>query len=137
VFVTDFNNPNQFHRSPVRVGQISGDRVEILSGIFPGDQVVTTGSYPLGFSGAGSMTAKDALEAAHGHKHGEDGSEPTAAQELAQKAAKNAAASESAHGAAPTRGRERFFMATTAVFALLLVAMSFIKRGADSTIHPS
>lgn len=136
VFVTDFNNPNLFHRTPVRAGQSSGNRVEILSGLFPGDVVVTTGSYPLGFAGAGSMTAKEALEAAHGHKHGEDGSEPTAAEEVAQKAAA-AAASQAARGAPSSPSRERFFMATTAVLALLLVALSFTKRQRETATNPS
>jgi multidrug efflux pump subunit AcrA (membrane-fusion protein) len=130
VFVTDFNSPNFFHRTPVRAGQISGDRVEILNGIFPGDEVVTTGSYPLGFSGGGAVSAREALEAAHGHKHNEDGSEPSAAQEAAQKAEKHADEGTSS-GAPPWR--ERVFMATTAVLALLLVVMSFIKRRPEST----
>ena len=135
VFVTDFEIPNMFHRSPVRAGQISGDRVEILSGVFPGDQVVTTGSYPLGFSGGGSMTARDALEAAHGHEHNDDGSEPTPAQEAEQRAAKKAAAS--GHATEPSRNREWFFMATTIVFALLLVVMSIVKRRPETTSNPS
>jgi multidrug efflux pump subunit AcrA (membrane-fusion protein) len=135
VFVTDFNSPNLFHRIPVRAGQISGDRVEILNGLFPGDEVVTTGSYPLGFAGGGAVSAREALEAAHGHKHNEDGSEPSAAQEAAQKAAEHAAEG-SPSGAPPWR--ERLFMATTAVLALLLIVMSFIKRHPQSiTSDPS
>jgi cobalt-zinc-cadmium efflux system membrane fusion protein len=130
VFVTDFNSPNLFHRTPVRAGQISGDRVEILSGLFPGDEVVTTGSYPLGFAGGGAVSAREALEAAHGHKHNEDGSEPSAAQEAAQKEAEHA--EDGDHGGAPP-WRERVFMATTAVLALLLVVMSFMKRRPEST----
>ena len=61
--------------------------MEILSGLFPGDEVVTRGSYSLGFAGGGSgISLKEALDAAHGHEHNEDGSEMTAEQ----KAAKNA-----------------------------------------------
>jgi multidrug efflux pump subunit AcrA (membrane-fusion protein) len=135
VFVTDFNSPNLFHRTPVRAGQISGDRVEILTGLFPGDEVVTTGSYPLGFAGGGAVSAREALEAAHGHKHNEDGSEPTAAQEAAQRAAEHS--EDGDHAGAPP-WRERVFMATTAVLALLLVAMSFMKRRQESiTTDPS
>lgn len=130
VFVTDFNSPNLFHRTPVRAGQISGDRVEILNGIFPGDGVVTTGSYPLGFAGGGAVSAREALEAAHGHKHNEDGSEPSAAQEAAQKAEKHA---DETHSSGAPPWRERVFMATTAVLALLLVVMSFLKRRPEST----
>jgi multidrug efflux pump subunit AcrA (membrane-fusion protein) len=130
VFVTDFNSPNFFHRTPVRAGQISGDRVEILNGIFPGDEVVTTGSYPLGFAGGGAVSAREALEAAHGHKHNEDGSEPSAAQEAAQKADEHA---DEGHSSGAPPWRERIFMATTAVLALLLVVMSFIKRRPETT----
>ena len=136
VFVTDFDNANLFHRMPVRAGQISGDRVEILTGLFPGDLVVTTGSYPLGFAGAGAVSVQEALEAAHGHKHNADGSEPTAAEEAAQRAAAQHSG-EDAQAGAP-RWRERLFMATTAVLALLLVVMSFIKRSpASITPDPS
>jgi multidrug efflux pump subunit AcrA (membrane-fusion protein) len=135
VFVTDFNSPLLFHRTPVRVGQLSGDRVEILSGLFPGDEVVTTGSYPLGFAGGGAVSAREALEAAHGHKHNEDGSEPTPEQEAAQKAAEHA--EEGAHPGAPP-WRERLFMATTAILAVLLVMMSLMKRRPESaTTDPS
>jgi cobalt-zinc-cadmium efflux system membrane fusion protein len=73
VFIKDFDIPNAFVRTPVRVGQTSGGMVEILSGLFPGDLVVTTGSYPLGFAGGGNVSLKAALDAAHGHEHNEDG----------------------------------------------------------------
>lgn len=132
VFVADFDNPNLFHRTPVRVGQISGDRVEILSGVFPADLVVTSGSYPLGFAGGAAVSAREALEAAHGHKHNEDGSEPTPDQEVAQRLAAEAATN--SHSGTPP-WRERFFMAATAVLALLLVVTSFIKRRPE-TITP-
>ena len=40
-----------------------------------GDKVVTTGAYSLAFAGKGSVSLKEALDAAHGHEHNEDGSE--------------------------------------------------------------
>lgn len=76
VYVKDFDLPNAFVRASVVVGEKSGGWVEVKEGLFPGDEVVTRGSYSLGFVGGGSgMSLKDALDAAHGHEHAEDGSE--------------------------------------------------------------
>ena len=76
VFVKDFDLPNAFIRMPVVIGERNDRFVEVLSGLFPGDEVVTQGSYSLGFVDGGSGTSlKDALDAAHGHEHNEDGSE--------------------------------------------------------------
>ena len=52
VFIKDFNIPNAFLRSPVKTGRANGSQVEILSGVFPADLVVTRGSYALGFARA-------------------------------------------------------------------------------------
>ena len=49
--------------------------VEIMSGLLPGDKVVTRGAYSLAFAGGGSVSLKEALDAAHGHEHAADGSE--------------------------------------------------------------
>jgi len=49
--------------------------VEILSGLLPGDKVITRGAYSLAFAGGGSVSLKEALDAAHGHEHAADGSE--------------------------------------------------------------
>lgn len=78
VFVKDFDLPNAFIRTPVRLGEQNDQYVEIVSGLFPGDEVVTRGSYSLAFAGGGSgISLKEALDAAHGHEHNEDGSEIT------------------------------------------------------------
>ncbi|MCP5537715.1 MAG: efflux RND transporter periplasmic adaptor subunit [Akkermansiaceae bacterium] len=80
VYVKDFDLENAFVRSPVVIGQKSGGWVEVTNGLFPGDEVVTRGSYSLGFvGGGGGMSLKEALDAAHGHEHAEDGSELTEA----------------------------------------------------------
>ncbi len=85
VYVKDFELPNAFVRVPVVLGERGGGRVEVQSGLFPGDEVVTRGSYSLGFVGADSgMSLKEALDAAHGHEHNEDGSEMTPAQQAAE-----------------------------------------------------
>lgn len=88
VFVKDFELPNAFLRSPVVLGEQNEEYVEVINGIFPGDEVVTRGSYSLGFAGSGSgMSLKEALDAAHGHEHNEDGSEKTPEQIAAEKEA--------------------------------------------------
>ncbi len=74
VFIKD-NLPNVFVRAPVVLGEQNEEYVEVISGIWLGHEVVTRGSYSLAFAGSGSGTLKDALDAAHGHKHNEDGSE--------------------------------------------------------------
>ena len=76
VYVKDFDLPNAFVRAPVVVGERGDGWIEIKEGLFPGDEVVTRGSYSLGFVGGGSgISLKEALDAAHGHAHAEDGSE--------------------------------------------------------------
>ena len=73
VFVRDFELAHAFLKARVKTGRTNGSQVEILSGVFPGDEVVTAGSYPLGFAGGGGTSLKEALDAAHGHEHNEDG----------------------------------------------------------------
>lgn len=76
VFIKDFELPNAFLRSPVVLGEQNERFVEVMEGLFPGDEVVTRGSYGLSFAGGGSgPSLKEALDAAHGHAHAEDGSE--------------------------------------------------------------
>lgn len=76
VYVKDFELPNAFVRAPVVTGDKGDGWVEVKSGLFAGDEVVTRGSYSLGFVGEGSgMSLKEALDAAHGHEHASDGSE--------------------------------------------------------------
>ena len=77
VFIKDYELENTFVRVPVRVGEISEDRVEITAGLLPGDEVVLKGAYALSFAGKGSASLKEALDAAHGHPHNEDGTEMT------------------------------------------------------------
>lgn len=87
VFVKDFDLPNAFIKSQVKVGAQNEQYAEILSGLFPGDEVVTQGSYTLMFAGGGGVSLKAALDAAHGHEHNEDGSEMTASQKAEEASA--------------------------------------------------
>lgn len=66
---------NTFVKTKVEVGQMNDRSVEIVSGLFPADEVVTRGGYSLAFAGGGSISLKEALDAAHGHEHAADGSE--------------------------------------------------------------
>ena len=75
VFARDFELLNAFLRSPVVIGAANDQFIEIVSGLFPGDEVATRGAYSLAFAGGGSLSLKEALDAAHGHEHAEDGSE--------------------------------------------------------------
>lgn len=85
VFVKDFDLPNAFLRVPVVIGERNDRYVEVMSGLFPGDEVVTQGSYSLGFvSGSQGISLKEALDAAHGHEHNEDGSEMTTADQVSE-----------------------------------------------------
>lgn len=129
VYVKDITVPNAFVKAPVQLGATSGDRVEILSGIFPGDEVVTRGSYALGFAGGGGgVSIKEALDAAHGHDHNEDGSEMTPEQAAAKKAASNGGGSHD-HAEKPSglSMREIALMISTGVLAILLVGMAVMQ----------
>ncbi len=78
VFIKDYELENAFVRVPVIVGETTDERVEISSGLFPGDEVVVKGAYSLSFAGKGTASLKEALDAAHGHPHKEDGTEMSA-----------------------------------------------------------
>jgi membrane fusion protein, heavy metal efflux system len=45
VYVVKSGAPGQFTEREVRLGQPSGERVEVLSGVVPGDQIVAEGSF--------------------------------------------------------------------------------------------
>jgi multidrug efflux pump subunit AcrA (membrane-fusion protein) len=90
VFVTDFELENAFVRVPVVLGESNQHFVEIKAGLFPGDEVVTEGAYSLMFAGGGaSISLKEALDAAHGHEHNEDGSEMTDADRAKKRQVQN------------------------------------------------
>lgn len=80
LFVKDFDLPNAFVRAEVRTGMKNDTHVEILKGLFPGDEVVIKAAYPLAYAGGETISLKQALDAAHGHEHNEDGSEMTPEQ---------------------------------------------------------
>ncbi len=71
----DYELKHTFIKTPVTIGDINSTHVEIRSGLLPGDEVVTHGGYSLSFAGKGNISLKEAMDAAHGHNHTEDGSE--------------------------------------------------------------
>ena len=125
VFVKDFDLPNTFIKAPVETGMRNGRFIEIVAGLFPGDEVVTKGAYPLAFAGAGSISLRDALDAAHGHEHNEDGSELTAEQ----KAETAQAADGEEHNHGHTSGLTLFLGVLSALLFVLLVLVSLKKKG--------
>jgi multidrug efflux pump subunit AcrA (membrane-fusion protein) len=79
VLVKDYELDNAFSKVPVQLGEQNDQSVEVLKGLLPGDEVVTSGAYAA-FAGKGSVSLKDAMDAAHGHPHNEDGTEMTKEQ---------------------------------------------------------
>ncbi len=123
VFIRDYELEHAYVRVPVEVGEISGDRVEIVAGLFPGDEVVTRGSYELAFAGRGTASLKEALDAAHGHPHNEDGSEMTAEQLAAAEGGGDH------HHDHESPGSLTVFLAIACgVLLLLLIASPFVLR---------
>ncbi len=127
VFIADYDIPNAYLKSPVEVGEKNDLFIEIINGVFPADLVVTKGSYLLGFAGkGGGPSLKEALDAAHGHVHAEDGSELNDEQKAAQSAEK-----EHDHDAAGSSSDSsvKLLASTSAVLAvLLLIALQHIWR---------
>jgi len=118
VFVKDFELPNAFLRTPVVTGKTNDRLVEIVSGLFPADEVVVTGAYPLSFVGGSTLSLKEALDAAHGHEHAADGSELTDAE-------KNAPAP-----ASPEAGSQSpFWMIVSGILFAALVVVGLKKTG--------
>jgi multidrug efflux pump subunit AcrA (membrane-fusion protein) len=132
VYVRDFELPNAFLKTPVVVGQINERSVEIVRGLFPADEVVTQGAYSLAFAGAGTLSLKEALDAAHGHEHNPDGSELTPEQK----------AGKSQSGSAPVHGHEHdernpFWMIVSGVLFLLLLFTGFRRKPLEAGPEPT
>ena len=116
VYVKDFEIPNAFVKTPVVVGGMNASKAEIVSGLLPADEIVTRGAYSLAFAGGGTLSLKEALDAAHGHEHAEDGSE------LNQQ---TKAPSEAAQTTAPSR----FWMFVSGGLFVLLVIVASRRKG--------
>ena len=127
VYIKDYELKNAFAKTDVQLGARNDRFVEVLGGLLAGDEVVTRGAYSLAFAGKGSVSLKEALDAAHGHPHNEDGSEMTKEQ-LATRGT-----GEHAHG---EDGKSSplmiFLIATNILLLLLLVGSTAMRRKALS-----
>ena len=131
VYVKDFGVPNAFLKTPVVVGQINERFVEIVRGLFPADEVVTQGAYSLAFAGAGSLSLKEALDAAHGHEHNADGSELTPEQKKSRAAAKAGGAGAHEHDH-DHEHQSPFWMILSGVLFIALLFVGFRKKPRES-----
>ena len=122
VYVKHFDLPNAFIKTPVQVGEMNDRFVEVISGLLPADEVVTRGAYSLSFAGGGSVSLKDALDAAHGHEHAEDGGELTPAKKAEIAATKNGVSAPASGG-----GSKLWMYVSGGLFVLLLASL-FYKR---------
>jgi cobalt-zinc-cadmium efflux system membrane fusion protein len=105
--------------------------VEVVNGLLPGDQVVTRGAYALMFAGKGSVSLKEALDAAHGHPHNEDGSEMSKEDAAKKKAGGGGGADDHGHG--PGSSTLTVFLAGTSALLLVLLILSLVFRRPAAT----
>ena len=120
VYVKDYELKNAFVKTAVVIGAQNERFAEVTSGLLPGDEVVTRGAYSLAFAGKGSVSLKQAMDAAHGHPHKEDGSEMTK-EDIAAAAA---GAGGHAHGGGKSfTPLTMFFAGSTGLLLVLLLAV--------------
>ncbi len=120
LFVRDFELPNAFVRAAVQIGMKNDTYVEILKGLFPGDEVVVQAAYPLAYAGGGTLSLKEALDAAHGHEHNEDGSEMTTEQRARR-------AGNPVGGGEIAWQRASLFLGVLSVILLVLLVLSLLR----------
>jgi biotin carboxyl carrier protein len=123
VYIKDYDLKNAFVKTSVVLGAQNDQFVEVVKGLFPGDEVVTRGAYALAFAGKGSVSLKEALDAAHGHAHNEDGSEMS----KEQLAAKGHDDHDHAHADRGWTMLTSFFAGTSGLLLVLLI-LSLLKR---------
>jgi membrane fusion protein, heavy metal efflux system len=124
VYIKDYDLKNAFVKTSIVLGAQNDHYVEVVKGLFPGDEVVTRGAYALAFAGKGSVSLKEALDAAHGHAHNEDGTEMTKEQ-LAAKG--HEGEHDHDHGSQSWTQLTTFFAATSALLFVLLI-LTLVKR---------
>lgn len=135
VYVKDFDLKNAFIKTPVTVGEINDRYVEIVSGLLPADEVVTRGAYSLSFAGASTVSLKEALDAAHGHEHAEDGSELTPEKRAEMDAKKNGGAHHDHDGHDHAEEASPFWKYTSGVLALLLIISLLTRKSPPDDEH--
>lgn len=132
VYVKDFDLANAFVKTAVQVGEMNDRFVEITAGLLPADEVVTRGAYSLSFAGASSVSLKEALDAAHGHEHAEDGGELTPEKRAEMDAKKHGGKATSSVEA----GTSKLWIYVSAALFVLLVVTLLTKRGGSGDTLP-
>ena len=130
IFKRDYELPTAFVKTPVVTGRENDRFIEITEGLLPGDEIVVKGAYALAFAGQGTSSLKEALDAAHGHPHNEDGTEMTKAQQAAADAGKNEA------GAAGDRGGALIWQITSGALLVLLILSAAQRRTPAKAAQP-
>ena len=125
VYIKDYDLKHAFVKVPVVLGAENHEFVEVKSGLLPGDEVVTHGAYSLAFAGKGSVSLKEALDAAHGHPHNEDGSEMSKEDAAKQMGGHNHEHGDHAEGWSQMT---TFFAASTGLLFVLLILSVAMKR---------
>jgi cobalt-zinc-cadmium efflux system membrane fusion protein len=125
VYIKDYDLKNAFVKTSIVLGAQNDQFVEVVKGLFPGDEVVTRGAYALGFAGKGSVSLKEAMDAAHGHPHNEDGTEMTKEQIAAGDDPHDHDPAASGSGWTPLT---TFFAATSGLLLILLILSLVIGR---------
>ena len=124
VMVRDYELDHAFLRTPVVAGTQNDQSAEIISGLLPGDEVVTRGAWNLA-SATSSVSLREATDAAHGHPHNEDGSEMT----KEQIAAGGAGHDDHDHeGGSGWNMLTIFFASTTGLLLVLLIVTLVMSR---------
>jgi len=116
VYIKDYELKHAFVKVPLVLGTENHEFVEVKQGLIAGDEVVTRGAYSLAFAGKGSVSLKEALDAAHGHPHNEDGTEMSK-QDLAS----HDHGHDHDHPGSAWNTLTIFFAASTGLLLLLLV----------------
>ncbi|MBE2284652.1 MAG: efflux RND transporter periplasmic adaptor subunit [Prosthecobacter sp.] len=127
VYIKDYELKHAFVKVPVVLGAQNDRFAEVLQGLLPGDEVVTRGAYSLGFAGKGSVSLKEAMDAAHGHPHNEDGTEMTKEQIAA---AGHEGHEHDDHDAGRWNMLTTFFASTTGLLLVLLIVSMVLNRKA-------
>lgn len=75
LFVFVEETPGVYEKHPVLLGE-GDERTVAVTGPEAGEKVVSHGGYSLRYADASNVSLREAMDAAHGHKHGPNGEEP-------------------------------------------------------------
>ncbi|CAN5787221.1 hypothetical protein BH11VER1_BH11VER1_37720 [soil metagenome] len=128
VYIKDYELEHAFVKTPVVLGAENHEFIEVKQGLLAGDEVVTRGAYSLAFAGKGSVSLKEALDAAHGHPHNEDGSEMSKEEASAQSGTHG-----HEHGDHNWSMLTTFFAASTILLIVMLIFSAFVNHSKSAS----